>query len=87
MTVLAILAGVASLILARGFIEDMYFQLGEALIHSQSGHAQAAKKGFFSYGSRSPERYLMEDNRADLLAISTLPRLRMSCRGSAFQRS
>jgi len=60
MTILAIVVGVSSLMLAGGFVEDLFHQLGESLIRSQSGHLQAGKVGSFSYGSRSPEQYLIE---------------------------
>jgi putative ABC transport system permease protein len=56
----AILFGVCGLILSGGFVRDIFLQLGEALIHSQSGHAQVGHEAIFSYGSRSPERYLLE---------------------------
>lgn len=56
----AILFGVCGLILSGGFVRDIFLQLGEALIHSQSGHAQIGHEAVFSYGSRSPERYLLE---------------------------
>jgi putative ABC transport system permease protein len=56
----AILFGVGGLILSGGFVRDIFLQLGEALIHSQSGHAQIGHEAVFSYGSRSPERYLLE---------------------------
>jgi len=72
-TMLAIVAGVASLMLASGFIEDLFHQLGEALIHSQTGHVQVARDGYFTHGSRSPEKYLMQPARADRLALETLP--------------
>src|SRR5438045_3193307 len=39
-TIAAIAFGVAALILSGGFVRDMFIQLGEALIHSQSGHLQ-----------------------------------------------
>ena len=45
-----------------GFVHDVYHQLGEALIHSQSGHIQVAKEGFQERGARSPERYVIEDS-------------------------
>ncbi len=60
LTMLAIVAGVSSLILATGFVEDMFDQLGESLIRSQSGHIQIGKIGFATVGSRSPERYFIE---------------------------
>jgi putative ABC transport system permease protein len=72
-TMLAIVVGVASLLLAGGFIEDLFHQLGEALIHSQTGHVQMARNGYFTVGSRSPEKSLMQPSQADRLAIDSLP--------------
>jgi putative ABC transport system permease protein len=59
MTLGAIAFGVAAMILSGGFVQDIYVQLGEATIHSQSGHIQVAKAGYFGSGSRSPEKYLI----------------------------
>lgn len=59
MTLTAIVCGVAGLILGGGWVNDIFVQLGEALIHSQSGHLQVYKKGFYSAGSRAPEKYLI----------------------------
>lgn len=59
MTLVAILAGVAGLILAGGWVNDVFVTLSEALIHSQSGHLQIYKKGFFAEGTRAPERFLI----------------------------
>lgn len=56
----AIVFGVAGLILTGGFVRDIFVQLGDALIHSQSGHAQIGKAAVFGHGSRSPERHLLE---------------------------
>lgn len=61
MTLAAIMCGVAGLIVAGGWINDVFVQLSEALIHSQSGHLQVYKKGFFAAGSRTPEKYLIEE--------------------------
>jgi putative ABC transport system permease protein len=55
----AVAFGVAGLILAGGFVQDIFRQLGEALIRSQSGHLQIARKGFFEQGTRFPEKYLI----------------------------
>lgn len=60
MTLLAIVAGVAALILSGGFVHDITAQLGEVLIHSQSGHIQLSRAGYFEHGARSPEKYLIE---------------------------
>lgn len=56
----AIIFGVSGLVLSGGFVRDIFIQLGEALIHSQSGHAQIGREPVFGAGSRSPERYLLD---------------------------
>lgn len=61
MTLASIVFGVVGLILSGGFVQDVYFQLGEALIHSQSGHLQVSRAGFHAKGTRSPESYLIDD--------------------------
>jgi putative ABC transport system permease protein len=65
MTVAAIAFGVASLIVSGGFIEDLYRQLAESIIRSQTGHLQIAHPAFFDAGSRSPEKHRI----ADLTAV------------------
>src|SRR6185369_14773607 len=60
-TLAAIACGVAALILTGGFVRDIFIQLGEALIHSQSGHLQIAARGYFAGGTRTPERFLIPD--------------------------
>ena len=64
LTLAAIVFGVVGLVLSGGFVRDVHIQLGEALIHSQSGHLQIAREGYFSYGSRSPEKYAIENPAA-----------------------
>lgn len=73
MTLAAVITGVASIILAGGWVQDIYVQLGEALIHSQSGHLQIYRQGYFTAGSRSPEKYLLEtpDNFRQQVADTT----------------
>ena len=61
MTLGAIVFGVSGLVLSGGFVRDIFIQLGEALIHSQSGHLQVSALGYSSYGSRSPDKYLIGD--------------------------
>jgi len=53
----AIAFGATAIILAGGFVHDLYFQLGEALIHSQSGHLQVGQPAVFAQGSRTPEKH------------------------------
>jgi putative ABC transport system permease protein len=59
-TLAAIGLGVAGLILAGGFVQDMFVQLGEAIIHSQSGHLQIAREGYREGRTRSPEAFFIE---------------------------
>lgn len=61
MTVAAIVFGVSSLIISGGFVQDIFTQLGEAIIHSQTGHAQVFRKDFLARGTRQPERYLIDE--------------------------
>jgi putative ABC transport system permease protein len=59
-TIGAVAAGVAALILVGGFVQDIFVQLGEALIHSQSGHLQISREGYREAGMRQPERYVID---------------------------
>ena len=61
MTLASIVFGVVGLTLSGGFVQDVYHQLAEALIHSQSGHIQLARAGFHGKGTRNPENYLIDD--------------------------
>lgn len=63
MTLGAIAFGVVGLILSGGFIRDVYHQLAESLIHSQTGHFQVAREGYFQLGSQSPEKYLLPNSQ------------------------
>ncbi|HEX6735235.1 MAG TPA: ABC transporter permease [Azonexus sp.] len=59
-TLTAIAIGVAGLILAGGFVQDIFIQLGEAIIHSQTGHIQVTRDGYRDGRIRAPEKYLIE---------------------------
>lgn len=59
-TLAAIAIGVAGLILAGGFIQDIYIQLGEAIVHSQTGHIQVTRQNYGQGKNRAPEKYLIE---------------------------
>ena len=69
-TLAAISMGVAGLILAGGFVQDIFIQLGEAVIHSQSGHIQIVRKGYRAGRTRSPESYLIDQPEHCLLYTS-----------------
>ncbi|MDR2788695.1 MAG: ABC transporter permease, partial [Candidatus Accumulibacter sp.] len=59
-TLSAIALGVAGLILAGGFVQDIFFQLGEAVIHSQSGHIQVTRAGYREGRLRDPGAFLID---------------------------
>ncbi len=66
-TLAAISIGVASLILAGGFVKDIFIQLGEAIIHSQTGHIQITRLGYQDGKNQAPEKFLI-DKATDLKA-------------------
>jgi putative ABC transport system permease protein len=69
-TLAAIAVGVVSLVLSGGFVQDVYLQLAETFIHSQSGHLQVASPGFFEHGAKKPERYLLSDPKSAMAALA-----------------
>lgn len=73
LTLAAIVFGVVGLVLSGGFVEDIYVQLREMLIHSQSGHLQIYRTGYFEHGTRSPEKYRIEDKASVERLVSKLP--------------
>lgn len=72
-TLSAIILGVVGLILSGGFVKDIFFQLGEAIIHSQSGHIQVFREDFLERGSRQPDRFLMDDPKSLAALIREQP--------------
>jgi putative ABC transport system permease protein len=59
-TLAAAVLGVAGLIVSAGFVRDIIRQLGEAVIHSRTGHLEVNRAGYYAHGTRSPERYIIE---------------------------
>lgn len=72
-TLAAIIFGVMGLVLSAGFVQDIFNKLGEALIHSQSGHLQVSKMGFQTQGTRKPEEYQIADPERLKAQIRALP--------------
>ena len=59
-TLSAIAIGVAGLILAGGFVQDIFIQLGEAVIQAETGHIQVTRQGYREGKARAPEQYLID---------------------------
>ncbi|HEX6792776.1 MAG TPA: ABC transporter permease, partial [Casimicrobiaceae bacterium] len=73
MTLAVIALGVAALIVSAGLVANLYRQLAEAVIHSQTGHLEVATPAFFSAGSRSPEKHRIEGAAKLATQLSTVP--------------
>ena len=73
MTLAAIVFGVAGLIVSGGFIQDVFIQLGDAVVQSQTGHVQVFRKGFFERGTRHPEKFLIDDAQNLSTALARTP--------------
>ncbi|MEF8728135.1 MAG: FtsX-like permease family protein [Accumulibacter sp.] len=76
MTLSAIGFGVAGLILAGGFVEDVLVQLGEGTIHSHSGHLQIFVRGYDEHGRRNPESYLLSGSGQIRERIAAQPEIK-----------
>ncbi len=76
MTLLVVVTGVVGLILSGGFVHDIFVQLAEVLIHSQSGHVQVSRKGYFESGMRSPDKFLMEEPESLRTTVASIPGVR-----------
>ena len=72
-TLAAVTFGVLALILSRGFVEDIFVTLSEAIIHSQTGHLQLTKEGYFAHGAHQPDKYLVTDPEGEKGRITSLP--------------
>lgn len=76
LTLSAIICGVAAIIVSGGFVEDVFVQLRESTIHSQLGHLQIYREGYMESGSQEPYRYLIQEPKAVLSALATLPQVK-----------
>lgn len=72
-TLAAISIGIASLILAGGFVKDIFIQLGEATIHSQTGHIQLAQSGFWETHTRAPETHMIHQPEETKKILANIP--------------
>ena len=77
-TLAAISLGVAGLILAGGFVQDIFVQLGEAVIHSQSGHIQVARQGYREGRVRAPESFMIEQPETLRQAVKETPGVQLT---------
>jgi putative ABC transport system permease protein len=69
----AVILGVAGLIVAGGFVEDIFVQLGEGTIHSQLGHLQIHRSGYLQKGAQRPLEYLISDPQQVVAGVARIP--------------
>lgn len=62
--------GVIAYLLAGGFIQWIFHDMRETTIHSQLGHIQVTRPGYFREGLGDPYRYLLPESGAALVTDS-----------------
>jgi putative ABC transport system permease protein len=72
LTLAAIVFGVVALIMSGGFVQDFLIQLREATIHSQFGHLQVYRAGYYQLGRRSPYQYMIDEPDKIIADLSRL---------------
>jgi putative ABC transport system permease protein len=73
LTLVSICVGVASLVIAAGFIEDLLSQLRESTIHSQLGHLQVFAPGYVDSGRRDPLAHTLENPALTATTLRAIP--------------
>jgi putative ABC transport system permease protein len=73
LTLGAIALGSIGLILSGGFVEDIFVQLREATIHSQLGHLQLFKTGYYTLGRKAPYQYMIQKHQKTIAELRDLP--------------
>lgn len=71
--VLTVAAGVVAFLLAGGFIDWILADGREATIHSQLGHAQIVRPGYYERGLADPYAFLLPHDSAEQEAVGSLP--------------
>jgi len=66
-------SGVIAFLLAGGFIGWIFEQMREGAIHSQFGHAQIVRPGYFEKGIADPYAFLLPAQPAALESIEKIP--------------
>ncbi|MBI3600505.1 MAG: ABC transporter permease, partial [Nitrospinae bacterium] len=75
-TFFAVCFGTASIIVAGGFFDYMFYALHAAAVYGQHGHIQAYAHGFMEKGVVSPFSYMIEDFNEFNSRYSKVPHVR-----------
>lgn len=65
--------GITAFLLAGGFIEYIFEQIREATIHSQLGHVQIVRPGYFEQGISDPYNYLLPGQSSEQQWVEKTP--------------
>ena len=71
--VLTVACGVIAYLLAGGFINWVFESMREGTIHSQLGHIQIVRPGYFEKGIADPYAFLLPERSAELQTIEQMP--------------
>jgi putative ABC transport system permease protein len=84
-TILVIVIGLGSCLLAQGFMSHTLWGLREALISGGLGHIQIYRKGFLKHSNEEPYRYLMTDSKAVFGKLQSVPGIKLCAPQLPFQ--
>lgn len=70
--VATVASGIVAFLLAGGFINWIFHDMREATIHSQLGHLQIVRPGYFEKGIADPYAFLLPADSAELGKLATI---------------
>ena len=71
--VLTVAFGIVAFLLAGGFISWIFQQMREATIHSQLGHIQVVRPGYFDKGIADPYAFLLPEQSSEQQIVEKMP--------------
>jgi len=71
--VLTVASGVAAYLVAGGFIAWIFHDMRDATIHSQLGHAQVVRPGYFQKGIADPYAFMLPAMTGDERVLAGIP--------------
>lgn len=70
---LTVAFGIVAFLLAGGFIAWIFQQMRESAIHSQFGHLQIVRPGYFEKGIADPYAFLLPDKAQEQQSVERMP--------------
>jgi len=68
---ITVAVGAICLVLADGFVQWIFWAMREGVIHSQLGHIQIVRPGYYGSGAANPFMYLLPENSPVLKAVES----------------